>query len=112
MEHQETPKPRADLEIIEWCCFPVENRMDLVLPFDARLNGQELAVSAEHPIKIHDVSLTGERPVFVTLTFAVTSLSVVAKSPEESRAEVARRRNEEYRKKLASRGLIPAEAVA
>lgn len=41
---------------------------DIIVPTEVRINGQALAVSADHPVKVHEVSIKGGDAVLVTLS--------------------------------------------
>jgi hypothetical protein len=41
---------------------------DIIVPTEIRINGQALAASADHPVRVHEVSIKGGDAVLVTLT--------------------------------------------
>lgn len=41
---------------------------DIIVPTEIRINGQALAVSPDHPVKVHEVSIKGGDAVLVTLS--------------------------------------------
>lgn len=53
-----------------------------LVPNEVRINGQPLCVSAEHPIKVHEIALAGEDLVVVTLTLIARRVEIKAE-PEE-----------------------------
>lgn len=57
----------AVIEIIE-SGAPATADTDVIVPTDVRINGQSLACSAEHPIKVHEIEMTSRDIVCVTLT--------------------------------------------
>jgi hypothetical protein len=98
----------AVIEVVERRNTPPDGSVgdDVIVPDEIRINGQPLLIPTGVPVTVHEMEMQDRGVVLVTLTVVAKRVVIGAEYPDEEEVRQAER-NEEYREKLASRGLIP-----
>lgn len=81
------PEPvGAVIEIVERRTKPADPDSygaQLVIPNEVRINGQQLLLTQDNPIVIHEIKPTDDSLVTVTLTLVARRVVIEAQDPEE-----------------------------
>lgn len=74
----------AVIEIVEQLHEPSTDSLSgsLICPTEVRINGQPLLCSADHPIKVHEITFPPTEAVMVTLTVFAKRIEVRADEPQ------------------------------